>query len=88
MGYLNMGPNNLPPGFAEFWAAYPRRVAKGAAAKAWVRNNGNDNLAEILKDLRARVWPSDAQYIPHGATYLNQWRWLDTDDLEGSDGEW
>ena len=45
-----MNPNNLPKGFSEFWARYPRRVGKGQAAKAWVKNGGSDNLEAILKD--------------------------------------
>lgn len=83
-----MNPNNLPKGFAEFWARYPRRVGKGQAAKAWVKNGGADNLEAILKDLRNRAWPTDKQYIPHPATYLNGWRWLDTEVEEESNGEW
>ena len=74
-----MNPNNLPKGFDEFWQAYPRqrRVGKGAAVRAFIKVGGQDVLPDILKDLKRRVWPDEAQYIPHPATYLNQWRWLD-----------
>ena len=84
-----MNPNKLPPGFADFWKAYPRRVGKGAAVRAYVKVGGQSVLPDILKDLKRREWPEDVQYIPHPATYLNQWRWLDEDAqlLEGDD-EW
>lgn len=72
-----MNPNNLPKGFEELWKAYPRRVGKGAAVRAYVKVGGQDVLPDILKDLKRRVWPDEIQYVPHLSTYLNQWRWLD-----------
>jgi hypothetical protein len=72
-----------PPGFAEFWAAYPRKVGKGAAEKLWGRLK--PDLPTVLKAIeRARAteqWRKDeGQYIPHPATWLGQRRWEDEPD--------
>ncbi len=83
-----MNPNNLPKGFDTFWKNYPRKVGKGAAARAFANVGGTDALADILKDLKRRQWPTDPQYIPHPGTYLNQWRWLDEDTQEDTNGDW
>lgn len=77
----NIGQSN---GFTEFWKAYPRKVAKQTAVKAWGKTGADDSqalTATILADVRRRVdgeWnDKDVQYIPHPATYLNQRRWED-----------
>ena len=73
-------------GFDEFWKAYPRRVAKGAAMKSWNRIAPNDILLdEILKAIeiqkRSSQWQKDGgQFIPHPSTWLNQMRWEDEVD--------
>lgn len=81
------------PGFTEFWNAYPRKVAKQNAAKAWGKTGADDSqslTSTILADVKRRVdgeWKGkEVQYIPHPATYLNQRRWEDesgaTDTVE------
>ena len=77
-----MNPNKLPKGFDDLWKAYPRRVGKGAAVRSYIKVGGQEVLPDILKDLKRRVWPDEAQYIPHLSTYLNQWRWLDEENQE------
>lgn len=78
----------LPPaggsGFAEFWAAYPRKVGKGAAEKAWIKARDRPPLAEVIAALRRAMasdqWQRDGgQFVPHPATWLNQRRWEDGD---------
>lgn len=69
-------------GFDDFWAAYPKPVAKQAAGKAWAKLKPDEALREsILLDIRRRKdgeWKDiEARYIPHPATYLNQRRWED-----------
>jgi len=81
-----MTPDNLPSGFAEFWEAYPRKVKKGDAAKAFVQVSANNVLPDILKDLKRRQWPLDRSFICYPATYLRAWMWLDESD-EGEDGD-
>lgn len=74
----------ISPGFTAFWGAYPRKVAKQTAVKAWGKTGANDSqslTATILADVKRRVdgeWKGkEVQYIPHPATYLNQRRWED-----------
>jgi len=70
--------------FPDFWQAYPRKIAKTVAQRAWTKAK-LDSLAEfILADITRRrlddpSW-SEIQYIPHPATYLNQRRWEDEID--------
>jgi hypothetical protein len=64
--------------FDQFWALFPRKVAKLAAQKAWEKN-GCDTIADkILASLRKQVqhW-TDPKFIPHPATWLNAGRWDD-----------
>jgi hypothetical protein len=73
--------------FARFWDAYPKRVSKGRALKAWSKLNPNELLtSEILQAvMRAKTserWRKDAgQYVPHPATWLNDRGWEDEDAL-------
>lgn len=74
---------NTTDNFAAFWQAYPRRVAKGAAERAW-KKMGCDKiplqtfLDAIDRAKRSAQWKKDnGQFIPHPATWLNQRRWED-----------
>ncbi|MBH0778778.1 hypothetical protein [Nocardia bovistercoris] len=72
--------NANPPGFVEFWAAYPRRTDKGGARKAYAKATARTDPAAILEG--ARRFAADPnlpepQYIPHAATWLNGERWTD-----------
>lgn len=69
-------------GFDEFWAQYPRKVARQAALKAWSRIGGWVTTVEIMAGLdramRSEQWLRDGgQYVPHAATWLNGGRWAD-----------
>jgi len=69
-----------PIGFAEFWSAYPRKVAKGDAEKAWKKHK--PDLAACLSAIAAAKsspdWTKDGgQFIPHPATWINGKRWED-----------
>ena len=75
-------------GFATFWNAYPKKVGKGAAEKAWKKLK--PDLPTVLKAIeRTRAteqWRKDnGQFIPHPVTWLNQRRWED-DEPETSIG--
>lgn len=70
--------------FAAFWSAYPKKVGKGAAFKAWRKLK--EPTAVVLAAIKAALnwqaksgqWCKDGgQYIPNPATYLNQRRWED-----------
>jgi len=69
--------------FSVFWNAYPKKVGKDAALKAWKKiKSPSETLGKILMALewqvKSEAWTKDGgQYIPNPATYLNQGRWKD-----------
>lgn len=69
--------------FETFWTAYPRKVAKDAARKAWNQRKPTealmvDILAAIARQTLSAQWQRDGgQFIPHPATWLRQGRWQD-----------
>jgi anti-sigma28 factor (negative regulator of flagellin synthesis) len=71
-----------PDGFDLFYQAYPKKVAKSAAAKAFKSAKVNANIDLVLADIRNRIasgeWKLDQkQFIPNPASYLNGRRWED-----------
>ncbi len=63
-----------------FWTAYPRRVGKPAALRAWkaVRPQCQATVDAISDGLeRWRESWTEPRFIPHPATWLNQRRWED-----------
>lgn len=68
--------------FGRFWAAYPRKVGKADArkafAKAWRKLPPMEEEPILTGGLeRAKAAWVDAQFIPHAATWLNGERWQD-----------
>ncbi len=66
--------------FDRFWAAYPKKVGKQAARKAFdrVKTPVETLLTALERQKRSDQWSRDAgQYIPNPATWLNQGRWED-----------
>ncbi len=69
--------------FDEFWKAYPKKVGKGAAIRAWKKIRPGAELratmiAAVVKQKVSDQWRKErGQYIPHPATWLNQMRWED-----------
>lgn len=69
--------------FDEFWTAYPRKVSKPAARKAFDKVKPDDELLKtmltaIAKQKLSDQWTKDnGNYIPYPATWLNNQRWLD-----------
>lgn len=86
---------NTEAQFEAFWKLYPRKVAKAAARKVWVRLVKTDTLAKrvtnaMVKHAGFYEWLSkEPQFIPHAATWLSQQRWEDelptaaTTDMRG-----
>ena len=77
--------------FASFWTAYPRRVGKVPAEKAWRKHDCADLLPQILAALERQrnhpQWTKDGgQFIPHPATWINQQRWQDEAAVSGHNG--
>lgn len=71
------------PRFARFWEAYPRKVGKDAARKAFAKRRPDDALlarmlAAIASQAAGEQWRRDGgQFIPHPSTWLNEGRWQD-----------
>lgn len=69
--------------FDAFWSAYPRKVAKDDARKAFEKlNPGDELLASLLSALKVQALDPDWQkergkFVPHPATWLNGSRWTD-----------
>jgi hypothetical protein len=71
-----------PPGFRDFWTAYPHKQKRGEAVKSFTRALKRDGAAVIAAGLTRWVayWQSEAteqRFIPHPTTWLNQARYLD-----------
>lgn len=72
--------------FEVFWLAYPSKVGKDAARKAFHKRKPcesllSEMLAAIEVQKRSDKWTKDGgQYIPHPTTWLNQGRWMDEID--------
>ena len=58
------------------WKLFPKKVAKSKCVKKLERLD-TATLGLIEKNLRARVWPTEARFILNPETYINQERWLD-----------
>jgi len=73
--------------FDQFWAAYPRKKAKGHAEKAWNTIKPNTALfSTILTAIeRAKQSPdwqkNGGQYIPYPATWLRSKGWEDETEV-------
>lgn len=68
------------PDFTAFWSAYPRKVAKPAALKAWRSAKNRPPLADLLAALdrhKGNEQWQNSQFIPHPATWINGQRWDD-----------
>ena len=69
--------------FEQFWEAYPKKVGKEAALKAFKKIAPDEDLMQtilgaIVKQKLSRQWQENGgQYIPYPATWLNGHRWED-----------
>ena len=82
----------IPRHFERFWASYPRKVAKGAACKAFTRViKAQSDVEGFMSTIMASLtwWKSqdawtkdDGKYIPYPATWINRGSWADSMDNE------
>lgn len=75
-------PLRPEPSFDDFWSAYPRKVSKDDARRAWAKATRRTSPTVIVAGLTAQLpgfRSKDPEYIPHAATWLNGSRWEDTD---------
>lgn len=72
----------VPTSFDRFWAAYPKKVGKGAALREWNSAKGKPRIDDLVAAIeRQKTWAQwqrdNGQYIPNPSTWLNQGRWND-----------
>lgn len=78
-----LSPKSTEKSWLQFWAAYPKRVAKKDARRAWDKLNPDQDLLQLILEKLAVLKNSDdwkknkGQYIPFPATWLNGRRWED-----------
>lgn len=74
-------PADKPPGdFEKFWSAYPKKVAKKSAKKAFsrIKEPVETLLSAIERQKCSEQWSKDGgRYIPSPDTWLNGNRWED-----------
>jgi hypothetical protein len=69
--------------FEKFWAAWPKRIAKADARKAWAQTKDfRPDLETLLLAVKAHSktesWLKDSgKYIPYPASWLRGERWED-----------
>lgn len=64
----------------QWWTAYPRKVGKQAARKAWDRARKKRSAADLQAALEAHLpamAATDPQFVPNPATWLGQGRYED-----------
>lgn len=71
-------------GFSDFWSAYPRKVSKAAAERAWSKamrkTNGRPEVVMAGLAEATEFWTRTGRkddYVPYPATWLNAEGWLD-----------
>lgn len=74
--------------FEAFWKAYPRRVARKNALKAWKQAKDKPPIGEIIAAIEdqknSHHWKEDGgKWIPYPATWINGGRWADGPLLGG-----
>lgn len=76
-------PGAAPDPFAAFWTAYPRKVGKPAAERAYrsaVKGGAKPDAIRAGLDLWLAYWKAArtaTEYVPHPSTWLAQARWDD-----------
>ncbi len=74
--------------FETFWAAYPRKVSKPDARKAFEKTNPNESTLALMLEainrqgLAAKCSAGESRFVAHPATWLNKERWKDEDYSE------
>lgn len=68
----------------QFWPAFPNRVGKDAARRAWRSAVKRAPVSEIMAGLRRYAAKTDDRPWCNPATFLNQGRWADEPSVPGA----
>lgn len=64
--------------FADFWQLYPKKIARKTAEKAWSKNKCDEIADKVIAALKKQLpHMTDARFIPHPTTWINQGRYDD-----------
>src|SRR4030042_1264728 len=68
--------------FSQFWTAYPKKIGKKAALKAWLKAKDKPPIKNIIQSIEhqktSNQWQKEnGEYIPLPTTWINQGRWDD-----------
>ncbi len=76
---ISIKTENTRDYFSEFWLAYPKKVAKEDAIKAFSKIKLDDELFNKIIDAikHQKLSDKDKQFVPYPATWLNKKRWED-----------
>ena len=83
MSALALFPDAAPTGFDAWWAAVPRKVAKGQARRAYataLKKADADTLLAGIARYAESVRHTEKRFIKHPATWLNGECWDDEDE--------
>jgi hypothetical protein len=84
---IEIGIKNENELFDQFWKAYPKKVGKLDAKKAWDKIKAPTETLKIIMvnlewQIKSEQWTKEGgKYIPHPSKYLNAGRWLDEQKL-------
>lgn len=87
----NGGASKAEECFEQFWSAYPRKVNKQGAKKAFLRiPNLLSQFTQIMAGLenqkRSKQWKKDnGVFIPHPTTWIHQERWKEYAETKKDD---
>lgn len=80
--------------FEKFWTAYPRKVAKPEALKAFKRTKPTEESVQAMlsaiqrQGLAEKCAKGEARFVPHPSTWLNQERWKDQEAADKAATAW
>lgn len=63
--------------FDAFWRAYPKKVAKDDARRAYAKARKKVDASTILAVVRGYRWNPDPQFVPYPASWLDKGHWQD-----------
>jgi len=81
---------SVADGFEQFWTAFPKKVDKPAAVRAWRKVRPEESQAILARVELNKIgeWQGkEKRFIPNPATWLNGRRWQDEILSGGSNGK-